>query len=63
MNVLGESIQGAWGVRLVSPDAVEAAATQKILTGRESMGIGEAISLAQILTKTAQTTPPPTTGM
>ena len=60
INLLGESVQAGWANRMQSPDPVEAVATQKMLTGRESMGISEAIALAQTLTKTAQTTPPVT---
>jgi len=60
VNVMAEGLLAAWGNRLVTPDVVEAVSAQKLLTGRDSMGIAEAISLAQILTKGAQTTPPPT---
>lgn len=62
-SVLAESLTAAWGNRLNKVDIVEAVSAQKMLTGRESMGIAEAVSLAQQLTKTAQTTPPVTTGV
>lgn len=62
MNLLSESIQGGWANRIMTPDPVEAISTQKMLTGRDSMGIAEAIGLAQVLTKQAQTTPPVTSG-
>ena len=55
-----ESLLAAWGNRLVSVDINEAAAAQKMLTGRESQGIAESIALAQQLMKGAQTTPPVT---
>lgn len=60
VNVMAEGTLAAWGNRLVSVDIVESVAAQKMLTGRDSMGISEAIALAQQLTKTAQTTPPVT---
>ena len=59
-SVLAESLISAWGNRLVKVDIVEAVSAQKMLTGRESQGIAEAIALAQQLMKGAQTTPPPT---
>lgn len=61
-NLLGESVQAGWANRMQSPDPIEAVATNKMMTGRESMGISEALALAQTLTKTAQTTPPVTSG-
>ncbi len=60
INLLSESIAAQWANRMATPDPVEAISTQKLLTGRDSMGIAEAIALAQQLVKTAQTTPPPT---
>jgi len=60
VGVIAESLVGAWGNRLVKVDIVEAVSAQKMLTGRESHGIAEAIALAQQLMKGAQTTPPPT---
>jgi hypothetical protein len=60
VSTLAESSLAAWGNRFVTVDVVEAVAAEKMLTGRHSQGIGEAIALAQILVKTAQTTPPPT---
>lgn len=60
VNVMAEGLLASWGNRLVSVDIVEAVSAQKMLTGRESMGIAEGIALAQQLIKTAQTTPPPT---
>lgn len=60
VGVTSENLTAAWGNRLVKVDIAEAVAAQKMLTGRDSMGISEAISLAQQLTKTAQTTPPVT---
>lgn len=60
MNTLGESIQAGWANRMQSPDPVEAISVQKLMTGRDSHGIAEAVALAQILTKQAQTTPPVT---
>jgi len=62
-SVLAESLTAAWGNRLNKVDIVEAVSAQKMLTGRESHGIAEAVALAQILTKGAQTTPPVTTGI
>ncbi len=60
VNVLSESVQAMWATRMVKADPVEAVSVQKMMTGRDSMGISEAVALAQQLTKTAQTTPPPT---
>ena len=60
VSTLAESTLAAWGNRLVSVDVVEAVSAEKMLTGRQSQGIGETLAIAQILTKTAQTTPPPT---
>lgn len=60
VNVMAEGLLASWGNRLVSTDIVEAVSTQKMLSGRESMGIMETIALAQQLTKAAQTTPPVT---
>ena len=60
MATLRVSISGTWANLMASPDPVEAAATTKMLTGRESQGIGESLALAQILAKAAQTTPPVT---
>lgn len=62
VSVLAESLTAAWGNRLNKVDIVEAVSAQKMLTGRDSMNVAEAIALAQQLTKAAQTTPPPTTG-
>lgn len=61
-NLLSESIQGGWANRIMTPDPSEAISTQKMLTGRDSMGIAEAVGLAQQLMKGAQTTPPITSG-
>lgn len=58
VNTMAEGTLAAWGNRLVSVDIVESVAAQKMLTGRESSGIAEAIALAQQLMKGAQTTPP-----
>src|SRR4030067_452089 len=60
VNIAAEGLLAAWGSRLVSVDVVEAVASQKLLSGRESMGIGEAIALTQQIMKGAQTTPPVT---
>jgi len=60
VNITAEGLMSAWGDRLVSVDIVESVAAQKMLSGRESMGIAEAIALAQQLMKGAQTTPPKT---
>lgn len=60
VSVAAEGLLSAWGDRLVSVDIVESVAAQKMLTGREAVGIAEAIALAQQLMKGAQTTPPPT---
>jgi hypothetical protein len=60
VSVLAEGLVAAWGNRLNKVDIVEAVAAQKMLTGRDSHGIAEAIALAQQLMKGAQTTPPPT---
>jgi len=60
INVMSESVLGALTNQLVTPDPVEAISTVKMMTSRESMGIAEAIALAQQLVKGAQTTPPPT---
>lgn len=60
MNLLSESVIAGWSNRIMTPDPAEAVSTQKLLTGRDSMSITEAISLAQQLTKIAQTTPPVT---
>lgn len=60
MNMMSESVFGAIANRLASPDPVEAISIEKLLSGRDSSGIAEAIALAQILTKQAQTTPPQT---
>lgn len=60
VSVLAESLVSAWGNRLVKADVTEAVATVKMLTGRDSTGIAEAIALAQQLMKGAQTTPPVT---
>ena len=54
------SVSGLWANLMASPDPLEAAATRTILSGRESMGISEALALAQVAAKTAQTTPPVT---
>lgn len=62
-NLLSESVMGGWAERLITPDPSEAISTQKLLTGRDSMPIAEAIALAQIIIKGAQTTPPPTHGL
>lgn len=60
VNTTAEGLLAAWGNRLVSTDIVEAVSAEKMLTGRQSQGIAEAIALAQQLMKGAQTTPPPT---
>lgn len=60
VSVLAEQLVSAWGNRLVKADVAEAVSTVKMLTGRESGGIAEAIALAQQLMKGAQTTPPAT---
>ncbi len=60
MNLLAESVMGQMMNRLGTPDPVEAISTQKLMSGRDSAGIVEAITLAQQLVKTAQTTPPVT---
>jgi hypothetical protein len=60
VSVMAESLVSAWGNRLVKVDIVEAVAGTKMLTGRESMGIAEAIAMGQQLMKGAQTTPPVT---
>lgn len=54
------SISGAWANLMSSSDPSEAASTRAMLTGRESMGISEALTIAQVAAKTAQTTPPVT---
>lgn len=60
VNTMAEGTLAAWANRMVSPDIIEAVSAQKLLSGRESQGIAEAIALAQVLMKGAQTTPPPT---
>lgn len=60
VNTLAEGTLAAWSDRLVSVDVVEAVASTKMLTGRDSMSIAETIALVQQLMKGAQTTPPPT---
>ena len=60
VNIAAEGLLAAWGSRLVSVDVVEAVASQQLPSGRESMGIGEAIALTQQIMKGAQTTPPVT---
>jgi hypothetical protein len=60
VNVMAEGLLAAWGDRLVSVDIVESVAAQKLLTGRDSMGISEAVAMAQMFMKGAQTTPPVT---
>lgn len=62
ISLLAESVQGAWAARLVKADPVEAISTQKMLSGRDSIGVGEAIALTQQTMKGAQTTPPVTSG-
>ena len=59
-NLMAESALAQAINKMLSPDPVEAISTQKLLTGRDSSGIVEALALAQILTKAAQTTPPVT---
>lgn len=63
LNLLAESVAGGWANRLLTPDPVEAISTVKLMTGRESLGIGEAIALVQQIMKGAQTTPPVTHGL
>lgn len=60
VNTMAEGQLAAWGNRMVSTDIVEAVSAEKMLTGRESQGIAEAVAIAQQLMKGAQTTPPPT---
>jgi len=60
VSALSENLLAAWGNRLVKADVTEAVASEKMLTGRQSQGIAESLALGQILTKSAQTTPPPT---
>lgn len=62
VGVLAENTIAAWANRLVKTDIVEAVSSTKMLTGRESQGIAEAVALAQQLMKGAQTTPPNTSG-
>ena len=60
MATLRLSIAGVWANRLAMPDPVSAVSAIKIMGARESGGIAEALAIAQILTKVAQTTPPKT---
>lgn len=60
VNTMAEGTLAAWANRMVSVDVVEAVSAQKMLTGRDSMGIAESVAIAQQLMKGAQTTPPPT---
>ena len=60
MATLRLSIAAKWANLLAVPDPVEVAASQKIMSGRESNSIAEALALAQILAKLGQTTPPVT---
>lgn len=60
MNMMAESVYAQAANKMLAPDPVEAISVVKLLTGRESSGISEALSLAQTLVKTAQTTPPVT---
>lgn len=62
MNLMAESAIGQITNRMATPDPVEAISVQKLMTGRDSAGITEAIALAQVLVKAAQTTPPVTSG-
>lgn len=60
MNVHAENFTNGWTKLLMEPDVMQAAATQKIFTGRDSLQVAEVAALSQIFTKAAQTTPPVT---
>lgn len=58
MHQMAETAQFAWNNLMISPDPIEAAATTKVLTGRESQGVGESIALVGMLAKVFDRTPP-----
>jgi hypothetical protein len=60
LRYIGEAAVGRMQQTLVQEDPMEAAAAKQILTGDARLDSTLVAALAQILTKVAQTTPPPT---
>lgn len=60
LAILGENLLARAGTNLVQPDPMEAAAAKQILTGHAGIDSTLITSLAQIMTKAGQTTPPVT---
>jgi hypothetical protein len=63
VDVLAEQLTAAAGNRLHSVDIVEARAAKTLLTGNEKADLVGILAMAQQMAKTAQTTPPVTTGL
>jgi hypothetical protein len=62
VDVLAENLLATVGNKLHSVDVVEAVSAKQMLTGDERADLAGIVALAQVMTKTAQTTPPPTHG-
>ena len=62
MHQMAETAQFAWNNHMISVDPVEAAAGVKMMTGRESQGVGESIALVGMLAKIFERTPPAGSG-
>ena len=60
LRFIGEAAVGRMQQTLVQEDPMEAAAAKQILTGHAGLDTTLITSLAQIMSKIAQTTPPPT---
>ena len=60
VNLIAEQALAGFMLRMLQPDPVEVAVSQKIMTGRGSSSIAEALAIAQQLVKAVQTTPPKT---
>jgi hypothetical protein len=60
LRFIGEAAVGRMQQTLVQEDPMEAAAAKQILTGHAGLDTTLITSLAQIMSKVAQSTPPPT---